>query len=75
MSNASTNQSPHGKRALRIAGVRQKIGLSPATVYLMVKAGKFPRPFRLGPNSTAWWEHEIDAWLEARAAESRAEPA
>jgi prophage regulatory protein len=64
-----------GRRALRITGVRHKIGLSHATIYGMVKAGRFPPPFRLGPNSSAWWEHEVDAWLEARAAESRAEAA
>jgi prophage regulatory protein len=64
-----------GRRALRITDVRHKIGLSHATIYGMVKAGRFPPPFRLGPNSSAWWEHEVDAWLEARAAESRAEAA
>ena len=59
------------KRALRMPALRAKVGLSPATIYTRVAAGTFPRPFRLGPGATAWWEHEVDAWLDARAAESR----
>ncbi len=30
----------------------------------------FPRPFRLGPNSVAWRESDIDAWLAARVSEA-----
>jgi prophage regulatory protein len=71
-SNPSAPPAPAGRRALRANAVSQKVSLSKATIYLRVKAGDFPKPFRLGPNSSAWWEHEVDAWLEARAAESRA---
>jgi prophage regulatory protein len=71
-SNPPAPPATAGKRALRASAVSDKVGLSKATVYLRVKAGDFPKPFRLGPNSSAWWEHEVDAWLEARAAESRA---
>ena len=73
--NAPAPPAPAVKRALRAAAVRAKVGLSNSTIYLRVKAGDFPKPFRLGPNASAWWEHEVDAWLEARAAESRAEAA
>jgi predicted DNA-binding transcriptional regulator AlpA len=30
----------------------------------LVKAGRFPAPVQLGCN-TAWWQSEIDAWLDA----------
>ena len=30
------------------------------------RAGDFPRAVRLGPNSVAWDEAEIDAWLASR---------
>ena len=35
----------------------------------MVKFGGFPKPVKLGPGTNAWLEHEIDAWIKARAAE------
>jgi prophage regulatory protein len=56
------------RRALRLPAVCHKTGLSRSTIYALEKAGNLPKRFRLGPNSSAWWEHEIDAWLEARAA-------
>ena len=31
-----------------------------------IKAGKFPAPVQLGPNSVGWFEDEIEAWLAAR---------
>ncbi len=33
----------------------------------LVEAGKFPKPMWLGPNSKAWDDEVIDAWLNARA--------
>jgi prophage regulatory protein len=35
----------------------------------LIKAGAFPAPVKLGENTTAWPEHEIDAWIEKRIAE------
>ena len=69
--NPHTPPAPAGKRAMRATAVSAKVGLSRATIYLRVKSGTFPKPFRLGPNATAWWEHEIDDWLDACAARSR----
>lgn len=31
--------------------------------------GKFPARVQVGGNRVAWLEHEVDAWIEARAAE------
>ena len=31
-----------------------------------IRAGVAPPPFELGPNSIAWWEDELDAYLDAR---------
>jgi predicted DNA-binding transcriptional regulator AlpA len=36
-------------------------------VWQLEAEGKFPRRFWLGDNTIAWWEHEIDAWLDERA--------
>ena len=38
-------------------------------------AGKFPKRIYLSENTVVWSEEEIDAWLEARAAERVSEPA
>jgi len=32
------------------------------------KAGKFPRPIRVGDNRNAWIDTEIDNWIESRVA-------
>lgn len=36
---------------------------SAATLWRMVKAGKFPRPVRLSERITAWRVEEIRAWM------------
>ena len=34
-----------------------------------VKAKRFPAPVKLGENTVAWFEDEIDLWLDQRIAE------
>ena len=41
---------------------------SPATFWRWVAAGKFPTPFKLGPNTTVFDLDQVDAWLEMRKA-------
>ncbi len=31
-----------------------------------IRAGKFPAPVEIGPNSLGWFEDEIEAWLASR---------
>ena len=33
------------------------------------REGRFPKRIRLGERTVAWYEHEVDHWIEARAAE------
>jgi prophage regulatory protein len=40
---------------------------SRSRIWQLEKAGQFPRRFWLGGNTIAWWESEIDAWLNERA--------
>ena len=35
----------------------------------------FPRPFKIGPNTTAYCEEEVDDWLAERAAKRATEAA
>lgn len=56
------------RRIIRRAEVEVLTGLSHATIYRKLKnpAENFPRPVELGPNSTGWFEDEVEAWLESR---------
>lgn len=43
-------------------------GLSRSTWWRLERAGETPRRVPLGKNSVGWLEHELEAWLRARAA-------
>jgi len=53
---------------LRLPEVERRIGLKRATIYRMIACGEFVRPVKLG-NSSAWPEHEVNAWLARKLAE------
>ena len=44
------------------------VPVSPATIWRWVAGGKFPRPFKLGPNTTVFDLDQVDAWLAQQAA-------
>lgn len=54
-------------RALRMNDVAEKVGLGQSTLYRMIAAGTFPKPFELVPGRTAWLESDVDAWLAEKA--------
>lgn len=54
-------------RLIRLPEVLNRIGISKTNVYRLIPEGKFPKPVRLGPNSVAWLEEDIDAWILERA--------
>lgn len=56
-------------RFLRLPQVVAKVGFCPMTIWRREKARTFPRRVKLGPNSVAWVEQEIEAWCAERAAE------
>lgn len=59
----------HPIRFLRMPALRERRGDSAkATVYRHVKLGLLPPPVKLGPNTAAWPEHEIEAIDAARIA-------
>ena len=53
-------------RYLRLPEVLARIGVSWITVLRWQKEGRFPMRRRLGPNTIAWREDEIDRWCESR---------
>jgi prophage regulatory protein len=55
------------RRTMRIRMVADKTGLAPSSIWRLARQGLFPTPVRLSPGCTAWFEHEIDAWLDAKS--------
>jgi prophage regulatory protein len=55
-------------RLLRLPEVKARTGYSRSEVYRRIAAGDFPAPVKLGERASAWPEHEINAWCQARIA-------
>ena len=53
------------KEVRHVAGDKSR-----STIWRWVRAGIFPKPLRVGPNSIGWLESEIEGWLEARKADA-----
>ena len=50
-------------RLLKRPEVEEITGLSRAGIYARIKVSTFPLPVRLGPNSVAWRESEVQEWI------------
>lgn len=48
---------------LRLKMVRQRTGLSPATIYRREAAGTFPSRVRIGERSVAWYKSDSDDFV------------
>lgn len=62
------------RRILRDHEVRERTKLSRVQRWRRVRAGTFPAPVQLGPNSIGWYEDEIETWLADRPRVSYAAP-
>lgn len=51
---------------LPLKEVKQKVGISTATIYRMMARGQFPKPRKIGTKSL-WFQPEIDAFILAVA--------
>lgn len=66
---------PKGAVAETISDVMRRLGRKKSWLYDRIKTDpSFPRPFYLGPREPRFFQHEIDAWLKAKADEYRAQP-
>jgi len=54
------------RRAIRVGQLCEKTGLSESSIWRLVRLRQFPRPMKLSPGCTAWFEHEIDEWLDGK---------
>jgi prophage regulatory protein len=53
-------------RIIRKAQVLECVGMKATWLHEQVKAGKFPRPVRLGERAVGWRQSDVEAWLESR---------
>jgi prophage regulatory protein len=60
------DQNVKSRRIIRGPVVEDRTGQSRVTIWRSVRAGTFPPPLQLGPNSVGWYEDEVDAWLATR---------
>jgi prophage regulatory protein len=51
-------------KLLRIGEVADRVGLSRDSIYRLARQGRFPPPLELGPHSSAWREHDVQAWID-----------
>ena len=59
-------QAERTRRVLRRREVEQRTGLGRSTIYRKIRMGEFPSPIRLGPQTVAWREEDIEQWLSSR---------
>jgi len=64
MSTKLHRREPH--RLIRIREVLRKVGDSQSKWYEDVKAGRAPKPVKIGEHSVAWYEPDIDDVIDAR---------
>lgn len=49
---------------LRLATVRDRTGLSRTTIYRRMDAGRFPRSTPISDGLVAWYEGDINDWVQ-----------
>lgn len=57
-------------RAIRMPETQNKTGLSKTHIYRLIKLGQFPKSFKLSERAIAFFESDIDAWINQRRGES-----
>lgn len=57
--------------------VRERVGKADSTIDRLEREGRFPQRVRVSTNSVAWFEDEVDEWLNnlPRGGVKRPEPA
>jgi prophage regulatory protein len=58
--------SETSRKLIRWPVVHEKTGKSRTQVWRDIRAGKFPAPVQIGPNSIGWYLDEIEAYTASR---------
>lgn len=53
-------------KILRLKAIQSWTGLSRSTIYLMMRAGTFPKSIQLGIRAVGWLESDVQGWINAR---------
>ena len=53
-------------RLLRLSEVKEITGLGKTMIYRLIRAQRFPRPFKPGGYASRWSEREVAAWRESQ---------
>lgn len=59
-----TNQKPFPARLLKLPSVLDRVSISKTEIYRKIREGTFPKAVRLGVNSVAWLESDIDKYIQ-----------
>lgn len=59
----TTEQLPATTRLMRMKEVIRVTGMSRSFIYKRISEGEFPSAVSLSVKSTAWVEHEVQAWI------------
>jgi prophage regulatory protein len=59
-------------KIIRLPEVMKMTGLSRSTIYLRMSKGCFPQSISLGERAIGWLEADIEQWLDACVAASKA---
>ncbi len=52
------------RKLLKIRNVLERIPVSRAHIYNLMRAGKFPRQVKLGGTGSFWVEAEVEDWIQ-----------
>jgi prophage regulatory protein len=71
MSSVTSSAPPPGARLLTPRELKTLKGIKFSKVWLrrLSRTGKFPQPIKIGRQTAAYLESEIDDWIRQRAAE------
>lgn len=70
---AAAPQTVNPGRLIRWPAVKNRCGFeSRVTAWRWEAEGRFPKRVKVGPNTVAWIEREIDEWLAERASQRAA---
>jgi len=59
-------------KIIRLPEVKEKTGLSRSSIYLRMSKGDFPQSISLGERAVGWLEADVEQWLDACVAASKA---
>jgi prophage regulatory protein len=51
-------------KIIKLSKVKNKVPLSTASIYRLIKKGAFPKQIKLSERSSGWVLEEVEQWLE-----------